>query len=44
MNNIIAPKLVGMDATDQKGIDKLMVEAHVLVTCADMRVCGPWLV
>eukprot|EP00928_Gymnodinium_smaydae_P020927 TRINITY_DN180_c1_g1_i1.p1 TRINITY_DN180_c1_g1~~TRINITY_DN180_c1_g1_i1.p1 ORF type:complete len:861 (+),score=246.89 TRINITY_DN180_c1_g1_i1:164-2746(+) len=26
VNNIIAPKLVGMDVTDQAGIDKLMVE------------------
>merc|ERR1719159_504205 len=26
VNNIIGPKLVGMDVTDQKGIDKAMVE------------------
>eukprot|EP00933_Yihiella_yeosuensis_P013557 TRINITY_DN12502_c1_g4_i1.p1 TRINITY_DN12502_c1_g4~~TRINITY_DN12502_c1_g4_i1.p1 ORF type:complete len:922 (+),score=248.09 TRINITY_DN12502_c1_g4_i1:78-2843(+) len=26
INSIIAPKLLGMDVTDQKGIDKLMVE------------------
>merc|ERR1719446_1180092 len=27
VNDIIAPKLVGMDVTDQAGIDKLMVES-----------------
>merc|ERR1719201_771760 len=26
VNNVIAPKLIGMDVTDQKGIDKAMVE------------------
>merc|ERR1719440_1846192 len=26
VNNIIGPKLIGMDVTDQIGIDKLMVE------------------
>lgn len=46
MNDILAPKLVGLDVTDQAKIDKLMVEEtlglHEKFTIVHSSYCNSW--